>query len=112
MCSGKAATFPPCTWRTCPVRVKHAYLAVKLLHCYQVQGFQRVACWSNEVQASVDPGVMVIVQDPFYLQFFLQVGFKLSINELNDGLIALVKGKKKKNYAIREVNRQCSFACF
>lgn len=72
-----------------------------------------MACRSNEVQASVDPGVMVIVQDPFYLQFFLQVGFKLSINELNDGLIALVKGKKKKkSYTVREVNRQRSFACF
>lgn len=54
-----------------------------------------MACRSNEVQAGVDPGVMVVVQDPFYLQLFLQVGFKLSINELNDGLIALVKGKKK-----------------
>lgn len=52
----------------------------------------------NEVQASVDPGVMVVVQDSLYLQFFLQVGFKLSINELNNGLIALVKGKKKKSY--------------
>ena len=101
MCSRKAAAFPPRTQRTCPVRVKRAYLAVKLLHCYQVQGFQRVACRSNEVQASVDPGVMVVVQDPFYLQFFLQVGFKLSINELNDGLIALVKGGKKKSYTSR-----------
>lgn len=49
---------------------------------------------SNEVQASMDPGVMVVVQDPLYLQFFLQVGFKLSIDELNNGLIASVKGKK------------------
>lgn len=57
-----------------------------------------MARWSNEVQASVDPGVVVVVQDPFYLQFFLQVGFKLSINELNDGLIALVKGEKKMLY--------------
>lgn len=55
-----------------------------------------MACGSNEVQASVDPGVMVVVQDPFYLQLFLQVGFKLSINELNYGLIAVVEGKKKK----------------
>lgn len=65
-----------------------------------------MACWSNEVQASVDPGIMVVVQDPFYLQFFLQVGFKLSINELNDGLIALEKGKKKAiHLTVRELNR-------
>lgn len=65
-----------------------------------------MACRSNEVQASVDPGVMVVVQSPFYLQFFLQVSFKLSINELDDGLIALVEGKKKKlvHFAVREVN--------
>lgn len=50
---------------------------------------------SDEVQAGVDPGVVVVVQNPFDLQLFLQVGFKLSINELNDGLVALVKGKKK-----------------
>lgn len=93
--SGKAAAFPLCKQCICPVRVTCANLAVKLLHRYQVQGFQGMACWSNEVQASVDPGVMVVVQDPSYLQFFLQVGFKLSINELNDGLIALVKEKKQ-----------------
>lgn len=55
-----------------------------------------MACWSNEVQASVYPGVMVVVQDPSYLQFFLQVCFKLSIDEFNNGLIALMKGKKKR----------------
>lgn len=72
-----------------------------------------MACWSNEVQASVDPGIMVVVQDPFYLQFFLQVGFKLSINELNDGLIALEKGKKKLYISQRAKQiGQCSFACF
>lgn len=67
-----------------------------------------MARWSNEVQASVDPGVVVVVQDPFYLQFFLQVGFKLSINELNDGLIALAKRKKKKalHLTVRELNKQ------
>lgn len=53
---------------------------------------------SDEVQAGMDPGVMVVVQNPSDLQLFLQVGFKLSINELNDGLIALVKGKKKRLY--------------
>lgn len=58
---------------------------------------------SNEVQASMDPGVMVVVQDPLYLQFFLQVGFKLSIDELNNGLIALVKGKKL--YIISQAER-------
>lgn len=46
---------------------------------------------------------MVVVQDPFYLQFFLQVGFKLSINELNDGLIALVN-RKVIHLTVREVN--------
>lgn len=67
-----------------------------------------MACRSNEVQASVDPGVMVIVQDPLYLQFFLQVGFKLSINELNNGLVALMK--EKRFLHLTEVNHLYSFA--
>lgn len=64
-----------------------------------------MACGSNEVQASVDPRVMVVVQDPFYLQLFLQVGFKLSINELNDGLIAVVDRKKKKKNSYTSHNQ-------
>lgn len=48
-----------------------------------------MACGCNEVQAGMDTGVMEVVQHSLYLQFLLQVGFKLGINELNDGLIAL-----------------------
>lgn len=66
---------------------------------------------SNEVQASMDPGVMVVVQDPLYLQFFLQVGFKLSIDELNDGLIASVKGKKGYPSSHSQRGKQTVFLC-
>lgn len=42
----------------------------------------------DEVQAGVDAGVMVGVQDPTDLQFFLQVGLKLGIDEFHNGLVA------------------------
>ena len=56
----------------------------------------------------MNSGVVVIEQGSFDLQLFLQVGFKLSINELNNGLVALMKGKRFLH--LTEVNHLYSFA--
>lgn len=42
----------------------------------------------NEIQADMDPGVMVGVQHSSDLQLFLQVGLELCVNEFHDGLVA------------------------
>lgn len=64
------------------------YLTVKLLHGDQVQRLQRVSSWCNEIQAGVNPGVVVIEQGSFDLQLFLQVGFKLCVDVFYYGLVA------------------------
>ena len=43
---------------------------------------------SNEVETGVDPGVVVGVQHPFDLQLLMQVGVKLGVNVVHDGLPA------------------------
>lgn len=48
-----------------------AHLAVELFHGHEVQGFERVSRGSDEVQASVDAGVMVAVQGALDLQLLL-----------------------------------------
>lgn len=53
-----------------------------------------MTCRGDEVQAGVDARVVVGVQYPADLQFLLQVGFELGINEFHDGLVA--KGESKK----------------
>lgn len=42
----------------------------------------------DEVQAGMDARVVVGVQYPAYLQFLLQVGFELGINEFHNGFVA------------------------
>ena len=42
----------------------------------------------DEVEARVDPGVMVVEERPLDLQFLLQVGLKLGIDIFHDRLIA------------------------
>lgn len=44
--------------------------------------------WCNEIQAGVNPGVVVIEQGSFDLQLFLQVGFKLRIDIFYYRLVA------------------------
>lgn len=47
------------------------HLAIKFFHGHQVQGFERVSCGSDEVQASVDAGVVVVVQGALDFQLLL-----------------------------------------
>lgn len=64
------------------------YLTVKFLHGDQVQGLERVSCGSNEVEAGVDPRIVVVEQGSLDLQLFLQVGFKLRIDVFYYRLVA------------------------
>lgn len=59
------------------------YLAIQLLHCHQVQGLERVPSWGDEVQADVNPRVMIVEERSADFQLFLQIVFKLCINVLN-----------------------------
>lgn len=59
-----------------------------------------MSCWCNEVQASMNPRVMVVEQGTLDLQLFLQVGFKLGINIFYNGFIA---GKKLEDWVLCEV---------
>lgn len=43
---------------------------------------------SDEVEADVDSGVVVIEQRTLYFQLFLQVVFKLCVDIVHDGFIA------------------------
>lgn len=71
------------------------YLAVQFFHSDQVQGLEWVSCWGDEIKAYVDPGVMVVKQWAFDLQFFLKIVFKLSVDVVNDGLVTVETGKEK-----------------
>lgn len=75
------------------------YLTVELLHGDQVQGLERVAGGSDEVQAGVDPRVVVVEQGPLDLQLFLQVGFELCVDVLYYGLVAAER-KHRENLGI------------
>lgn len=47
-----------------------------------------MASGGNEVETCVDPGVMVVEERTFDLQFLLQVGLKLGIDIFHDRLVA------------------------
>ena len=64
------------------------YLTVQLLHGDQVQGLERMASGGDEVETCVDPGVMVVEERTFDLQFLLQVGLKLGIDIFHNRLVA------------------------
>lgn len=51
--------------------------------------------WGNEIQTDVDPGVMIVKQGSFDLQLLLKIVFKLSVNVVNDGLVAVKRSKEK-----------------
>lgn len=72
------------------------YLTVKLLHGDQVQGLERVSGGGDEVEAGVDPRVVVVEQGPLDLQLFLQVGFKLGVNVFHYGLVAGERRHREK----------------
>lgn len=48
-----------------------AHLAVEFFHGHQVQRFQGVSRGSDEVQTSMDAGVMVVVQSTLDFEFLL-----------------------------------------
>lgn len=65
-----------------------AYLTVQLLHRHEVQGLEGVSCRGDEVEADVDPGVVVVEQRALDLQLLLEVVLKLSVDVVHYGLVA------------------------
>lgn len=65
---------------------------VNALHRYQVQGLEGVSCRGDEVKADVDARIVVVRHGALDLQLLLEVRFKLSIQVVNDWLVA----KKRK----------------
>jgi hypothetical protein len=55
------------------------HLLVQLLHAHQVDGLEPVACRADEVEADVDPAVVVHGEVPLNLQLLLQVGLRIRI---------------------------------
>lgn len=78
---------------------RHAcvYLAVQLLHGYQVQGLEWMAGRGNEIQAGVESRVVVVVQGALDFQLLLQVAFKLPVDVVHHRLVAA-----------RQTNRVCT----
>lgn len=84
------------------------YLTVEFLHGDQVQGLQRVPGWCNEIQAGMNPGVVVIEQGSLDLQLLLQVGFKLRIDIFYYRLVAEERedmAERKPGYSLLEQHR-------
>lgn len=61
------------------------YLTVQLLHGHQVQGLEGVPRGRDEVEADVDPRVVVVEERAADLQLLLQVVFKLCVDVVDDG---------------------------
>ena len=57
---------------------------IQFFHAHQIDGFQAMAIGSNEVKASMDPGVMVGIQVPLDFQLFLQKGLVLRLNVVDN----------------------------
>ena len=64
------------------------HLAVQFLHGHQIQGLEGVPRGRDEVEADMDPRVVVVEERTADLQLLLQVGLKLGIDEFHDGLVA------------------------
>lgn len=54
----------------------------------------------DEVEADVDPGVVVVEQRALNLQLFLQVVFKLSVDVVHDGLVTVPEGQTQKGFHV------------
>lgn len=52
---------------------------------------------SDEVEADVDSGVVVVEKRALDFQFFLQVVFKLCVDVINNGLVTVERNKFRKN---------------
>lgn len=77
-------------WQTVSQLCRHStrYLAVKLLHCYQVQGLEWMAWGGNEIKAGVESRVVVVVKGALDFQLLLQVAFKLPVDVVHHWLVA------------------------
>lgn len=53
-----------------------------------------MSCGSDEVQADVDSGVVIVEERTFDFQLFLQVVFKLCVDVIHNGLITVKEAKK------------------
>lgn len=71
-----------------------AYLTVELLHGHQVQGLEGVSRRGDEIEADVDPGVVVVEQRALDLQLLLEVVLKLSVDVVHYGLVAVKTGRE------------------
>lgn len=71
-----------------------AYLTVELLHGHQVQGLEGMSCWGDEIEADVDPGVVVVEQRALDLQLLLEVVLKLSVDVVHNGFVAVKTGRE------------------
>lgn len=75
--------------------VSAAYLAVQLLHGDEVQGLEGMSRRGDEVQADVDPGVVVVEERTLDLQLLLEVVLKLRVDVVHDGFVAVGTDKEK-----------------
>lgn len=71
-----------------------AYLTVELLHRHEVQGLERMSCRGDEIEADVDPGVVVVEQRALDLQLLLEVVLKLSVDVVHNGFVAVDTGRE------------------
>lgn len=51
-----------------------------------------MSSWGDEVEADVDPGVVVVEQRALDLQLLLEVVLKLSVDVVHDGFVAADAG--------------------
>lgn len=75
--------------------VSAAYLAVQLLHGDEVQGLEGMSRRGDEIQADVDPGVVVVEERTLDLQLLLEVVLKLRVDVVHNGFVAVDRGKEK-----------------
>lgn len=92
--SGGNKTRYPQVWNAHRTRIRNsaAYLAVELLHRHQVQGLEGMSCRGDEIEADVDPGVVVVEQRALDLQLLLEVVLKLSVDVVHNGFVAVKTG--------------------
>lgn len=76
------------------INVSAAYLTVELLHGHEVQGLEGMSCRGDEIEADVDPGVVVVEQRALDLQLLLEVVLKLSVDVVHNGFVAADAGRE------------------
>lgn len=64
----------------------YSFQTCKLLSEMSFDKFLPMSSWTDEIEANMDPTVMVTVEGPLDLQLLLQVGFKLSVNVIDNCL--------------------------